>query len=207
MKVVLYLNGDEGFFTASVALRYANVAKIVLPKKYENDEIKNLANKNKIPISLRGAEIPVNFKNHRDAILISSAFPYKIFEKERTFFKQAVNFHSAILPKYRGRHGSVWAMINDEKELGVSIHEIDESFDNGKILSIESFPIFDEMKLNDIQEEARNCLETALENFFTGKLKTKFKSTENIYWRSRKASDSFINWHASPKSIFCLFGH
>ena len=42
------------------------------------------------------------------------------------------------------------------------------------------------MKLNDIQEEARNCLETALENFFKGKLKTKFKSTENIYWRSRK---------------------
>ena len=107
------------------------------------------------------------FQKPQDAILIKSAFPYKIFEKERTFFKQAVNFHSAILPKYRGRHGSVWAMINDEKELGVSIHEIDESFDNGKILSIESFPIFDEMKLNDIQEEARNCLETALENFFT----------------------------------------
>ena len=117
--------------------------------------------------------------------------------------KKAVNFHAAILPKYRGRHGAVWALINDEKELGVTVHEIDDGFDSGKILSIERFSIDDDLSLKDIQNKSFETLEFLLKNFFTQSLNVNSPiPKENIYWRARNSNDSNICWNLSARKIF-----
>jgi methionyl-tRNA formyltransferase len=48
--------------------------------------------------------------------------------------KMAFNIHGSLLPKYRGRTPHVWAIINNEKETGVTAHVIDEGCDTGDIL-------------------------------------------------------------------------
>ena len=48
--------------------------------------------------------------------------------------KGCINYHTALLPKYRGRQPLFWALLNDEKEVGISIHEMDESIDSGAII-------------------------------------------------------------------------
>ena len=41
-----------------------------------------------------------------------------------------LNCHAGALPFYRGRNILNWALINDEKEFGVTVHFIDEGIDN-----------------------------------------------------------------------------
>ena len=47
-----------------------------------------------------------------------------------------INIHPSLLPKYRGATPTVWALMNGEKETGVTIHFIeDERIDNGNIIT------------------------------------------------------------------------
>ena len=52
-----------------------------------------------------------------------------------------INYHPSLLPKYRGGSAINWAVINGEKETGVSIHFIDEGVDTGPILLQEKVAI------------------------------------------------------------------
>lgn len=52
-----------------------------------------------------------------------------------------VNFHGSLLPKYRGRTPHVWAIINNEKETGVTAHFVDAGCDTGDVLLQEVVPI------------------------------------------------------------------
>lgn len=48
--------------------------------------------------------------------------------------KVAVNFHGSLLPKYRGRTPHVWAIINGEKECGITAHLMNAQCDDGDII-------------------------------------------------------------------------
>lgn len=45
-----------------------------------------------------------------------------------------INYHTALLPRYRGRQPLFWALLHGDKEVGISIHEMDAKLDNGPIL-------------------------------------------------------------------------
>jgi methionyl-tRNA formyltransferase len=53
-----------------------------------------------------------------------------------------VNVHPSLLPKYRGATPTVWAILNGEKETGVTAHFIEnEGIDRGRIISQASVAI------------------------------------------------------------------
>jgi len=60
-----------------------------------------------------------------------------------------LNFHSSLLPQYRGRAPLNWAIINGEKELGVSLHRIDEGTDTGDIVFQERFTLTESEDVGD----------------------------------------------------------
>ena len=45
-----------------------------------------------------------------------------------------VNLHASLLPKYRGPAPIQWALLNNEKEVGVTSHFMSEAMDAGDIL-------------------------------------------------------------------------
>lgn len=46
-----------------------------------------------------------------------------------------INVHPSLLPKYRGATPTVWALINNEEETGVTVHFIEnEKVDSGRIV-------------------------------------------------------------------------
>ena len=45
-----------------------------------------------------------------------------------------INVHPSLLPKYRGAAPIQWALINGEKETGITIMLLDESEDTGDII-------------------------------------------------------------------------
>jgi folate-dependent phosphoribosylglycinamide formyltransferase PurN len=69
-------------------------------------------------------------------LIISIASP-KIFNKDilSASGKGCINYHTSFLPKYRGRQPLFWALLNGDKEVGISIHWMDEALDNGPIIT------------------------------------------------------------------------
>lgn len=119
---------------------------------------------------------------------------------------KAINVHASLLPKYRGPAPIQWAIINGEKETGVTTMLMDEGLDTGDILLQQSIPISPEdtsITLHDklAREGACLLLET-LENLTTGKLiPTAQDPTSATYVPMLKKKDGHINWKRPAKDI------
>lgn len=55
--------------------------------------------------------------------------------------KLAVNLHSSLLPKYRGAAPINWAMINGDKETGVSVIGLAQRMDAGRVYAMDALAI------------------------------------------------------------------
>lgn len=65
----------------------------------------------------------------------------------------AINIHGSLLPYYRGAAPIHWAIINGEKETGVTIMHMDEGMDTGDMISSMQMPIFDNYNVGDVYEK------------------------------------------------------
>ena len=52
-----------------------------------------------------------------------------------------LNVHASLLPKYRGAAPIQWAILNDERETGVTIMKMDEGLDTGDLLAAQTTTI------------------------------------------------------------------
>ncbi len=52
-----------------------------------------------------------------------------------------INFHPAPLPKYRGVAPYSRAILENEKQYGVSVHFVDKDFDSGDLIGVREFKI------------------------------------------------------------------
>ena len=52
-----------------------------------------------------------------------------------------INVHASLLPKYRGAAPIQWAVIDGEKESGVTIMQMDEGLDTGDMLEQKAIPL------------------------------------------------------------------
>ena len=64
--------------------------------------------------------------------------PKEIFEIPK---KKTLNIHPSLLPKYRGASPSQGQILNDEKEIGVTIMQIEETMDTGPIIVQKKIPV------------------------------------------------------------------
>jgi methionyl-tRNA formyltransferase len=62
----------------------------------------------------------------------------------------AINVHGSLLPKYRGAAPIQRAIIDGEKETGVTIMKLDKGMDTGDMLAKASLPIADDMTAGDL---------------------------------------------------------
>jgi len=75
------------------------------------------------------------------------------------------NVHAALLPQYRGAAPINWAVINGEKETGVTTFFLDHDIDTGRIIMRKPFAIPDEADVEYVYDGlmrlgAEICLET-----------------------------------------------
>lgn len=62
------------------------------------------------------------------------------------------NLHASLLPRYRGAAPINWAIINGEKESGVTTFFLEEKVDTGNIILQHSIPIADEMDAGELHD-------------------------------------------------------
>jgi len=66
-----------------------------------------------------------------------------------------VNLHGSLLPQYRGAAPINWAVINGEKETGVTTFKLKQEIDTGDILLQESFPIGDDDTAGEVHDKMK----------------------------------------------------
>jgi methionyl-tRNA formyltransferase len=66
-----------------------------------------------------------------------------------------LNLHGSLLPQYRGAAPINWAVINGEKETGVTTFRLKHEIDTGNILLQESFPIGEDETAGDVHDKMK----------------------------------------------------
>ncbi|MGZ8558162.1 MAG: methionyl-tRNA formyltransferase [Chitinophagaceae bacterium] len=66
-----------------------------------------------------------------------------------------VNLHGSILPQYRGAAPINWAVINGEKETGVTTFKLKQEIDTGDILLQEKFPIGENETAGEVHDRMK----------------------------------------------------
>lgn len=66
-----------------------------------------------------------------------------------------VNLHGSLLPQYRGAAPIHWAVINGEKETGVTTFKLKHEIDTGDILLQKSFPISDDETTGEVHDRMK----------------------------------------------------
>ena len=117
-----------------------------------------------------------------------------------------INLHSSLLPKYRGAAPINWAIINGDKETGVTTMKMDAGLDTGDTLLSWKTPIRDEddaQSLHDTlaREGARLVLETLRQLEEKNLQPIPQDSSLSTYAPKLKKEDGLINWSKSAVEI------
>ncbi|MNK78510.1 Methionyl-tRNA formyltransferase [compost metagenome] len=187
----------------------------IVPRSDTNDStLKEFAEKYNIdylfPVKINTEEFIVKANSYKLDLLVSMSFN-QIFRS--TILKVpkfgVINCHAGKLPFYRGRNILNWALINDEKEFGITVHYVDEGIDTGDILLQRSYTISDEdtysSLLNIAYTECANILYDAIKEIQNGTSKRIVQNTIHpigFYCGRRGAGDEIINWNQTSRAIF-----
>ncbi|MBM3416272.1 MAG: methionyl-tRNA formyltransferase [Bacteroidetes bacterium] len=68
-----------------------------------------------------------------------------------------INLHGSLLPQYRGAAPVNWAVINGEKETGVTTFKLKHEIDTGDILLQESFPIGENETAGEVHDRMKGA--------------------------------------------------
>lgn len=95
-----------------------------------------------------------DIKNLNPDIMVTCAYG-QIISKEIIDIPKygIINIHGSLLPKYRGASPIQWAIINGEKESGITIMQTDEGIDTGDIILAEKTEITDDMTAGELFEK------------------------------------------------------
>jgi methionyl-tRNA formyltransferase len=99
----------------------------------------DFCNKKDIPVFVENARNDrclVFVEQYKNSVLFSVNYLFLFDERMINSFKYKFNIHGLLLPKYRGRTPRVWAIINNDKKTGISIHDITLECDAGDIFLI-----------------------------------------------------------------------
>lgn len=104
------------------------------------------------PVKMKDPEFVNTLKSYNADLQVVVAFrmlPEIVWSMPRfgTF-----NVHAALLPQYRGAAPINWAIINGEKQTGVTTFFLDHDIDTGRIIMQEPFEIKDEYNVEDVYD-------------------------------------------------------
>lgn len=123
----------------------------------------------------------------------------------------ALNAHQSLLPQYPGRFPAEWAILNSEKNTGVTLIKMDSHFDMGDIVDQQSIPILDSDTRETLYTKLYQLSGTiALKNIFSisqNQHQIKTQPPHSFYARQLNRDDGFISWnffqnYLKPKSNF-----
>ena len=108
-----------------------------------------------------------------------------------------LNLHVSLLPQYRGAAPIQWALINGDKQTGVTVMHIDEGLDTGDIIDV--LPI--EIGENETQEELFADVEEKGKTFLSKSARKFWHAEQHAHRRTTQKQP--LHRHL-PKRWHCL---
>ncbi|MBC7722837.1 MAG: methionyl-tRNA formyltransferase [Pedobacter sp.] len=125
-----------------------------------------------------------------------------------------INVHGSLLPQYRGAAPINWAVINGEKETGVTTFKLQHAIDTGDILLQQSMPINDDDTVGEIHDKMKMIgaatLVQTMQGLVEGKIEEKAQVTINDQQSPIKHAPKIftetcvIDWAKSAEDIHNL---
>jgi methionyl-tRNA formyltransferase len=147
---------------------------------------------------------------YRCDLFVSMSFN-QIFRERLTSLPRmkTINCHAGKLPFYRGRNVLNWALINDEREFGITVHYIDEGIDTGDIIAQRTYPITDRDTYSTLLERAHHgcadLLYEAVKQLQGGRATRVTQSSihpTGFYCSMRQEGDEQLRWNANSRDVF-----
>jgi methionyl-tRNA formyltransferase len=125
----------------------------------------------------------------------------------------SVNLHGSLLPQYRGAAPINWAVINGEKETGVTTFKLKHEIDTGDILLQERFPIDENDTAGDVHDTMKEIgaqlLVKTIQGLTDGSLKetpqdSRFMTQDSPLKHAPKINTDTcrINWSQPVEVVF-----
>lgn len=180
-------------------------------RKIQQSDVKKYATKNKIrlfqPEKLKSKNFIDELIGLNADLFIVVAFrmlPKLVWQIPK---KGTINLHASILPNYRGAAPINWAIINGEKESGVTTFFINDKIDTGDILLIEKTEIKDEQTAGELHDQlieiGSKLIIRTISEIESGSLKSKKQIISESQKKAPKLNrkNTRINWSKDDLSI------
>ncbi|OYZ01395.1 MAG: methionyl-tRNA formyltransferase [Sphingobacteriia bacterium 28-36-52] len=121
-----------------------------------------------------------------------------------------LNVHGSLLPQYRGAAPINWAVINGEKQTGVTTFKLKHEIDTGDILLQESMPIGDDETATEVHDRMKiigaNLLVKTLQHLIAGSIHEipQILTAETKHAPKIFTKDCTINWNQSVEQLHNL---
>jgi len=118
-----------------------------------------------------------------------------------------LNVHAGKLPRYRGRNVINWALINGEREIGVTVHLVDDGIDSGDILLQRALPITWSSTYGDVLDRVQaivpDLVVDAFELIASGAAVTHAQSARDAtYCPGRRDGDEWLDWAHTSLTLY-----
>jgi methionyl-tRNA formyltransferase len=159
------------------------------------------------PVSVRTAEFMSCFEKYTPDFIVVVAFGHIIPKNILAIPKIAtINVHASLLPKYRGPAPIQWAIINEEKETGVTTMLMDEGLDTGDILLSSKLKIASDDTSGTLHgrlaDLGADLLIQTLNAYETGDINPAPQDhTQATYAPILKKNDGRMNWKLPAESL------
>ena len=121
-----------------------------------------------------------------------------------------INVHGSLLPQYRGAAPINWAVINGEKETGVTTFKLQHEIDTGDILMQMVIPIGENENAGELHDKmmlvGANTLVETIKGLVDGSVQPKSQHESDIINRAPKifTDTCMIDWNQSTETVFNL---
>ena len=121
----------------------------------------------------------------------------------------AYNMHGSLLPKYRGRVPTNWAVLNGETETGATLHEMAAKPDAGAIVGQTAVPILPDDTAAQVFDKVTVAAEQTLWRVLPALLAGEAPHLPNdlaagSYYGGRKPEDGRIDWSKPAAQVYNL---
>lgn len=116
------------------------------------------------------------------------------------------NLHGSLLPKYRGRAPINWALVNGEKETGVTLHQMVAKADAGPIVGQHKVSISDTDTALTLHAKVRDLAQALLRDVLPKMKQAPLplvpqNEADATYFGRRTEADGEIHWQKSASEI------
>ncbi|MDX1918662.1 MAG: formyltransferase family protein [Candidatus Caenarcaniphilales bacterium] len=209
MKTVLLCNHPLALGSIEELIKRNFLAGLATPLIMHDTtmRIQMIANQYKIPyIAIEQQDISNQLGNWlskiRPDVAFVLTFPYKIPANVLKIPKHGFfNWHTGILPEFRGPDPIFWEILNQEQFGGITIHQMDQNFDTGPIVYIDKVPILPEdtygQHIQKLAISATKCTHFLLEKLTSDPASLRFYRQDDQkadYQKRPDFMDLIIDW-------------